>query len=200
MPLIVRDSGGGDFTPLAEGVHVAVCNLVCDCGIQPGGRFKARSKLYIRWEVPGERISWTGADMNEHQGPAQIGKFYTSSLSQKAKLRRDLEAWRGRAFSAEELAGFDVLQILGAACQLMVTHSTGADGRVYANLNGVMGLPRGVTRPKAERALVKYSPDERALFDELPEWLQQKVRDGQAAPPDPARSVGLDDFDDDIPF
>lgn len=201
MALIVRDNGGTDFAPLPQGTHVAVCNLVADCGVQPGGRFKPRHQVYVRWEIPAERIEWTDRDGHVHKGPAQIGKFYTASLSQKAKLRHDLENWRGRAFTPEELAGFDLFNILGHACQIVVTHA-GGDGRTYANVTGVIGLPKGMPRPKAERQLVKFAPDAREQFEELPGWLRERIQDAVKAPPAEtvSRIAGDEDFDDEIPF
>lgn len=200
MPLIVRDTGGAEFEPLAAGVHVAICNLVCDCGIQPGGKYKPRHQVYVRWEIPGERVAWTDRDGREHEGPAQIGRFYTASLSSKAKLRNDLEAWRGRPFTAEELAGFDLLTILGAACQLLIGHNA-AEGKVYANIMGLMALPKGTPRPAAERPLVRFAPDDRSQFAELPQWLQERVQQAQSADIGTASALPADDgFDDDIPF
>lgn len=202
MPLIAKDNGGRDFAPTPQGTHIAVANLIADLGVQPGGRYKPRHQIYIRWEIPAERIEWVDRDGKLQRGPAQIGKAYTLSLSTKAKLRGDLENWRGRPFTDAELAGFDIFKVLGAACQIMVQHQAGADGRTYANVTGIMGLPRGVAKPAAERPLVKYSPDEPDQFDELPQWLQDKVRDSVSAPPveTVSRDVGDQDFDDDIPF
>lgn len=75
--------------------------LVCDVGVQSSGRFTPRPKLYVRWELPQERIQWTDREGNAQEGPAQIGKFYTASLSAKANLlRKDLENWRGRALKS----------------------------------------------------------------------------------------------------
>ena len=200
MPLIVRDTGGAEFQPLAAGVHIAICNMVCDCGVQPGGKFKPRHQVYVRWEIPGERVAWTDREGCAHEAPAQIGRFYTASLSGKAKLRNDLEAWRGRAFTAQELAGFDLLTILGAPCQLLIGNSAGADGKTYANIMGLMALPKGAPRPVAERALVRFSPDDRDQFNELPQWLQERVQQAQSADIATATLPADDDFDDDIPF
>lgn len=199
--LIVRDTGGGDFNPVPQGTHLAVCNLVADVGLQAAGRFAPRPKIYLRWELVHERVTWNDRDGKPHEGPAQIGKFYTASLATKATLRKDLENWRGRAFTAAELEGFDVLAVLGHACQLVVTHTRGADGRTYANVAGLVGLPRNMDRPKAERPLVKYTADDPSQFEQLPGWLAERIREAQAAPP--AETISgpeLAPYDDDIPF
>jgi|SRR5882672_2394830 len=199
MPLPVKDNGGKDFKKVPQGVHAAVCNLVCDCGVQPGGKYKPQRKVYLRWEIPSERIEWTDKEGHPHEGPMTIGRFYTASLSEKATLRRDLENWRGKAFAKEELEGFDLFKILGTACQIMVAHNT-EGGKTYANITGIMGLKKGDARPAAENTLIKYSPDEPQMFDQLPEWLRQKIADGGGASETTAPAADKDDFDDEIPF
>ncbi|GEM_PF-4521665 len=52
------------------------------------------------------------------------------------ELRRDLENWRGRPFTREELRGFDLFKVLGTACQLMVTHTSQGE-ETYANVTAV---------------------------------------------------------------
>lgn len=199
MPLIAKDNGGKDFKKVPQGVHAAVCNLICDCGVQPGGKFKPRHQVYLRWEIPSERIEWADKEGRTHEGPMSIGRFYTLSLSEKATLRRDLENWRGKAFTKEELAGFDLFKILGTACQIMVAHNT-ANGETYANITGIMGLKKGDARPTAESKLIRFSPSEPSMFDDLPQWLREKVENAQSAPEDTAAPADKEDFNDDIPF
>lgn len=200
MTILAKDNGGRDYKPIPQGTHIAICNAVVDCGVQPGGRFKPQHKIYIRFEVPAERVEFE-KDGVKQEGPMQIGKFYTLSLSEKANLRKDLVAWRGRQFTAEELAGFDVSKLLGVPCQITVAHETGADQKTYANIIAVMGLPKGMAKPKAERPLLLYSPEDKASFDQLPKWLQEKVSvSSERVEEVGARFAKDEDFDDDIPF
>jgi len=37
-----------------------------------------------------------------------ISKRYTMSLGEQSTLRKDLESWRGKKFTPEELQGFDL--------------------------------------------------------------------------------------------
>lgn len=200
MPLNVKENSMKNFEPVPQGIHAAVCNMVVDCGIQSGGKFKPRHQVYIRWEIPAERIEWTDKNGEKHEGPMSIGKFYTASLSEKATLRRDLENWRGKSFTKEELAGFDLFKVLGVPCQIMVSHNVqGQD--IYANVTGVMGFPAGVPKPQAENPLIRYSPDDSDHFDALPAWLRDKVASSLSAPETTTEPVLTPpDFDDDIPF
>jgi hypothetical protein len=105
------------------------------------------------------------------------------SLSEKANLRRDLESWRGRKFTAAELAGFDLKAIMGTACQLQVTHDTNKEGRTYAGVAAIMALPRGYKGPKPENPLAFFSFEEAGAAPtmpaDLPEWVQKIIAESR---------------------
>lgn len=206
MAIMAKDSGGKDFKKVPPGAHFAICNMVVDCGLQEGFGGKPQHKVYLRWEVPDERVEYE-KDGRRIEGPCSVGTMYTLSLSEKANLRKTLENWRGRAFTAEELKGFDITQVLGKCCQIMVTHSE--DGK-YANVTGVMGISRDqkerATKAKPENQPLAFSIedyDER-VYQALPNWLKEKIQQRLEAPTDSPPSSGStnkpDDFDDDIPF
>lgn len=204
MSLIAKDKGGGDFKPVPAGTHVAICTLVADMGVQPTKKFKPRPQVYIRWELPNEVISWKDGDGREHTGPMTIGQKYTMSLSEKANLRQDLEAWRGKMFTEQELAGFDIRNILGKSCMLGITHNV-VPGKTYANISAVMGVPKGTIVPAPSVKPIAYDIDthDPAVFSQLPNWLQEAI--GSRVKSDTASTVtnggsSDDDFDDPIPF
>lgn len=207
MPLVAKDTGGGsDFTPVPEGTHLAVCNMVVDLGLQETtyqGEPKIKHQCFIRWELPNERIEYNDKQGQRQNGPMSIGKTYTLSLGEKANLRKDLEAWRGRAFTKEELAGFDLFKLAGVPCQVSVVHEE-KNGKVYANIRGVAGWPKGMPKPdKTESDILKYSPDESERYNDLPQWLRDKLEkqiDQGSPPDDPRPTNGHADLDDPIPF
>jgi len=206
MAIMAKDSGGKDFKKVPPGAHFAICNMVVDCGLQEGFNGKPQHKIYIRWEVPDERVSYE-KDGKEIEGPCSIGSLYTLSLSEKANLRKVLENWRGRAFTPQELQGFDITQVLGKCCQIMVTHSE--DGK-YANVTGVMGISKDqkarAQSAQPENKPLAYSIDEHSpsVFNQLPKWLQEKIENRLEEPteavPSSGRATDDDHFDDDIPF
>lgn len=205
MSLIAKDKGGGDFKPVPAGTHVAVCTMVADMGVQPAGKYRPRQQVYIRWELPNEITSWKDGDGREHSGPMVIGQKYTLSLSEKANLRANLEAWRGRAFTEQELAGFDLRNILGKSCMLGVTHNT-VGNKTYANIKAVMGLPKGTSPVAPSVTPIFYDIDDHdeGVFKKLPNWLQEaingRVSSDTASTVDSGGHEVDDDFDDDIPF
>lgn len=195
-----------EFKRVPAGSHIAVCNLIADCGMQPGSALypNPKRKLYIRFEIPTERVEYE-KDGQTIEGPMTLGSFYTASMNEKATLRKHLESWRGRSFTDEEAAQFDVSAILGKACMLSVVHSE-SGGKTYANIASIGAMPKGVAIPKAENPLLYYDENSpAAALDKLPKWLQDKIN-GQIVdvvttqePQSMPRDAG--DFeDDDIPF
>lgn len=196
---IIAKEKGGDFKKVPEGTHVAVCNLVADLGLQPTS-FGPKHKVYFRFELPHERTEFE-RDGQRTEGPMTIGANFTVSLSKKATLRGYLESWRGRQFTKEELEGFDLLNVLGAPCQVSVIHETAASGDVYANIKAIVPLPKGMAKPKAENPLLKYSDDQQGDFGRLPEWLQTKIKGQISATPEDDRATdGEADPNDFCPF
>lgn len=198
MGIKVKDTGGGDFKKVEQGTHLAVCNMVVDLGNQLStykGEDKIQHKIYIRWEIPAERLEYE-VDGQKKEGPMAIGKMYTASLSEKANLRKDLEGWRNKAFTQEELQGFDIENILGSCCQIIVTHKD-SNGNTYANVTGVAGWPKGIDRPKPENEPIYYDDENTSLYEKLPNWLKEKL--GSVEEQRETSTPGVD-FDDDIPF
>jgi hypothetical protein len=206
--IIAKDSGGGDFKKIPPGAHFAVCQLVADLGLQEGYNGKPQRKVYLRWEVPDERVEYTTKQGQHVEGPCTIGRTYTLSLSEKANLRKDLENWRGRAFSEQELDGFNIVDVVGKCCQIMVTHET-RNSKTYANVTGVMGLSREqkdrAKVAKPENDPLVYTPDahDAVVFERLPEWLRKAIGNRLSDEPEEPEVASVEqdnEFDDDIPF
>jgi len=105
-------------------MHKAICYGVYDLGTQFNETFGNKNhKVLLQWELPEARIDIQkdGEDLNL---PRAQSKIYTLSLHEKANLRKDLESWRGKSFTATELEGFDLKNLLGVDCQLQVIHKT----------------------------------------------------------------------------
>lgn len=208
MGVKVSETGGGkEFKPLEAGTHAAICTAVVGVGPQetPWG---VKDRLYLRFEVPAERVKWTDAEGAEHEGPAIIWSKYTASLNAKSNLRADLEGWRGRAFTPEELKLFDMDKVLGKPCLLTVVHNKADNGKVYANIQSISGLVKGMAVPQAEAELLSFDFDDHTSqnFDSLPKWLGEMVQAGkgireqQEAQQEPPGTDDAGFVEDDIPF
>jgi hypothetical protein len=124
------------YTPAPEGVHQAVCVDVVDLG-QVDGPFGRRQKCRLVFELDKKMIN--GAHFITY-------KTYTASMNEKSSLHKDLRVWRGKPFTAEELKGFDVEQVIGKSCQVAISHVE-KDGTVYGNITAIMKPDKGKAYP-----------------------------------------------------
>ena len=217
MSLIAKETGsGGGFDPVPEGTHTAVCYAVVDLGTHHSDLFKKDAhKVLIMWEIPEERIE-VERDGKTVDMPRAISKRYTMSLHKKASLRHDLEAWRGKRFTDDELQGFDLKHIVGVPCLLGIVHATKGE-KTYADISSIMAMPRkkGEAAPKPENPTVAFEipEDQNGAFeipDDLPEWVQGVIMESKEynglmpkpiqMPEATEERAPAEDEDDQLPF
>lgn len=136
MAIYVSDNGGGNFTPHPTGLHQMVCCDVIDNGVCETA-YGPKHKITIRWQ---------SQETNEKGYRLTVQGRYTASLNDKARLRHDLESWRGKAFTADELRKFDVENLIGANAMVNVTHRQGTDGKTWANVASLAPLMKGMAK------------------------------------------------------
>lgn len=167
---------GKERSIIEEGIFNGVCSKLIDLGVQYNERFDNSSrKIRLFWEIIGETI-----EINGEEVPRQVSKEFTLSLNEKSKLRQMLQSWRGKAFTPEELQGFDLKKILGTGCQLQIIHKEGNNG-TYANVETVLALPRGMTLP-APTEMVWFDFDDPSTypaFSKLPRFVQEKIAEAE---------------------
>jgi len=208
-------AGGGDFVPVPNGMHLARCYRVIDCGTQRTeylGKEKFLPKVMLQFEVHGEGDD--GKPILTAKGePMSISKNFTNSLAEKATLRIDLKSWRGRDFTEAELNGFELKNVLGVWAMITVASSVGGNGKEYTNIVNINPVPKAlkdnlptgfnktgvfwIDEPDMEM-YETFSDGLKKKIEQSPEWQARKgnstfVRDHKA-------SSGFDDMDDDIPF
>jgi len=175
MSLTVKESGG-TFVPCPAGSHLGICVGIIDLGTQVSpfndeltGEPKMNKQVFIQWELPNELMA--------NDEPFTIGRFYTASLSEKANLRKDLQAWRGREFTAEELDGFSLKNILGKACLLSVIHYTKKNGSAGAKVGSVMQLTKGTDIPKPRNKMVAFDIEawDQEVYLNLDEYWRESI-------------------------
>ena len=199
MGFTVKESGGGSFKQAPTGSHVARAIQIIDLGTQENefqGEKSHRHQLLMIWELPNEMLEIDGL-----QKPFTVSKFYTASLHEKASLRHDLEAWRGREFTANELAGFDLRNVLTKPCMVSVVEKNGR-----SKVASVSALPRGMECPPQFNEEVFFSLEEfnQHQFDALPEGIQKIIMKspeyGQAVGGWNEKESPVDDLESDLPF
>ena len=128
-----------------------------------------------------------------------------------ATLRKDLQTWRGREFTAEELRGFELKNVLGAWAMISVIKAMGANGKEYTNIANINSVPSAMKallpagfNPKAAFSIDDPDMD---LFETFSENLKKKIQESpewkarDSSPKEKQSSKGsIEDMDDDIPF
>jgi len=217
MGFIAKDSGdGGNFKRVPAGVHIGRCYSLIDLGTQlSSGQYgeKMQHKIRIGWELFGEDEN--GGPLTSivegREMPLTISKSYTVSLHEKAGLRKDLAAWRGRDFTDEEAKAFDVSKLLGAYCMVNVTTSE-SNGKTYSNVSGLTPIPAALknSKPAAVHESITFDLDEpdMKVFNTFHEKLQEAIKrspewaaaNGSVRRETGNANSGFDDMPDDIPF
>ena len=215
MSFIVEDKGNFEATP--SGMHLARCYRIIDLGTQKTeymGQVKYLHKIMLGWEIHGTNDDGTPLRMRDGR-PFAIFKNYTLSWSEKATLRGDLQSWRGKPFSQEEMRRFDLKTVLNAWCMLNVIERAGQDGKMYVNVSGVTPVPAvikksGLPEPINKNELFNLTDPDMVMFDTFSDNLKKKIQSSPewekltskaSAPSKPVPVTGFDDDDDsDIPF
>ena len=216
MSFIVEDKGG-NFERCPAGMHLARCYRIIDLGTQKSeymGQVKYQHKIMIGWEIHGMNDDGTTIIMQDGR-PFSIFKNYTLSWSDKANLRLDLQSWRGKPFTQEEMRRFDLKNVLGAFCMLNVIDRPSADGsKTYSNVNGVTPVPamikqNGLPAAVNKNELFNIAEPDMEMFNGFTDNLKQKITSSpeweklQGAEPvqeTPPKGHPAFEDDDSIPF
>jgi hypothetical protein len=205
-----KPSEGGTFELAPAGTHIAICYRFIDRGTQMTeymGERKTRREIMLTWELCNEMMS--------DGRPFSASKTYTWSMNEKATLRKDLEAWRGKSFVDDDFEGpnaFNTKKLLGAPCMLSIIHETKND-RTFAKVSSIGKLTRGVTVPPLVNAQAYLALCQDGWNPEAFSNLSEKMREIISASPeykeltqqfarhdDPGAGRSSYDFNDDIPF
>lgn len=212
MALIAKAGSGSGFTAVPAGMHLARCYKIVDLGTQKSeymGKPKIRHMIMVQWEIWSEDADGKPTVTSKGE-PMSIAKNYNNLLEEKASLRIDLKTWRGRDFTSDELAGFELKNILGVWAMLSIVCEQGRDGKDYTNVQAVMPVPPNIKKaglPTPHNPLMIYEIAEHddAVFETLSDHVKKKITESPEfqsrkphVPADGGFGAGLDD--DDIPF
>ncbi len=166
-------SSGGNFEPAPAGPQVGVCYRLIDLGTTYSERWqKSQHNILIGWEL---------AETMDNGEPFIVQKRYSLSMHEKASLRRDIEAWYGKPFASDVQAStFNLPEILGKAALLNVRHDD-RDDRTYANVAGIMPLPKGTTAPELKAApellMLSEAGWSESVWTSLSDRLKDRIRE-----------------------
>lgn len=190
MGLVAADTGS-NRQPAPIGTHLAFCFGLVDVGTQTStfdGEMKAAHKVWIWFELTEEK--------QPDGKPLTVGTFASVSLHEKATLRKWLEAWRGKAFTPDELKGFKLTNIVGVPCMVTIAHKPKKSGGISDIVQSVTAPPKGV-KPSAPmqnpRTILDLDTFDKPTYDALPNFLKDMIHkspEGLKAVPHPSAATG----------
>ena len=199
MSLTVKSSGGGeDFPKLQPGKYEGTCFRIVDLGTREKefkGEVNKKKEIRLDFEIT-KAVDPADNEITMQDGRSfGVSKTYTASLFEAANLRKDLENWRDKTFTQEELDGFDVSKLVGMTARIEIGHTAADPARGFAGGNPkILKLSRpdgGVQKVATENPQVIFDLDDYCdefngnmndkskamvdIFDELPKGIQYEI-------------------------
>ncbi len=146
---------------LAQGMHNAVCIGIIVIGTNKD-KFGTRKKVVLLWEI------------HINNQIKTISREYTFSFDERATLRKHLESWRGGTFTKEKLSKFQLRNILGVPCRLVIRKN---DGRKY--VENILPFLKDAQKPISETKYIYFDvTDEKTYpdFKNIPIYLMDKIK------------------------
>lgn len=145
---------------MAAGMYPSACCSVIDLGTQPSSNpsWKPRRMVQLVWELLDEEVEFE-RDGVKQRFKQKVRRMFPASLGSATKpseLRKILQSWRGRPFTDQELAGFDLKNVLGANGLLTIVHNA-KNGTTYADVGSVGPLMKGMPKRTPETPLTYFS-------------------------------------------
>jgi hypothetical protein len=150
--LIVSANNSGNFELPPNGAVAARCSRLIDLGSHEStfdGKTSMKRKILLTWEL---------AELRTDGTPFQVSRRFGLSLHENSAMRAFLQQWRGRAFTPEELAKFDLAKLANTPCMLNIATVNRA-GKDYANILSISPLPRGMEAPALAAPAVIFDID-----------------------------------------
>jgi hypothetical protein len=195
---ITAKASDAKFKPHPEGQFVGQCVDTIDLGEKvedfPGTPKKLAHKCAIVFRT-GER--------NEQAGEyIDIAREFTVSVGELANLRKFLEQWRGKPYTAGQIDdGVPLHKLTGNHALLTVAHKVSGHNRTYANITACVGVPKQMAS-----AVTKYDDYVRADYWDTKkkgyaeEAAKFRADMGGGAVNEDDFPAALNDEDDDLPF
>jgi len=199
MIISEKNTGSKDFRIPDSGNYLGRLFSIIDLGTHTTefeGVVRQQHKIMVTFELHGED---SNGPLLIDGKPLVVNKRYTLSLHEKGTLRADLEAWRGKKLTAEELKSFDLSKLLDKWAMVNVIHNE-YKGKTYSNISGLSQIPSQLkefpvgVNPCVMFDLNKYTQKE---FLELWPWVQDLIK--KSAEMQNSKPVNVIE-DDEVPF
>ncbi len=190
----------GNFKPHSEGQCAVLCVDVVNLGTKveeyPGQPVREVDKAVL--------VFASGERQEEDDSLVLVTAEMTLSMNEKANMRRFLESWRGKSYTAEQAdEGVPLEQLQGQAALVSIEHVITKRNRKFAKIKSVSPLPKAMDALSNE-ILEEYTRP--PFFEDRKKEYADGVRKYRAevgvAPDDvPDDECGNgDEEEDDLPF
>ena len=206
MEDFIVKGGESNFKALEGGTYLGICSAMISLGLQEQdyqGETRKTKRIMFVFTLPGETYEYEGETRCR-----TLMKEYTASIAPKAALKKDLESWRGRAFTDQELEAFELVNVLGKPVMLSLIAEE-KNGKSYNKINGLAKIAKGMTVPEGIDTYLfsAAEPETYENWEKVPEWIQSKIKMQLEMPQQFRRYLGektAEEFppvsDDDLPF
>lgn len=191
---VVAKDSGAKFFPHTEGQFPMACVDVVNLGINVEV-FAGQEPR----EVPKVALVFASGERQEDKSLTLVTTEMTLSANEKANLRKFLESWRGRSYTADQAEqGLPISKLYGKSALVSIEHVTTRKGRKFAKIVSIGPLPKAM--PPVDEAVLADYERPKFLTDRKATYAAalQKHRGFPADDyPPPEMS---DDGDEDLPF
>ena len=171
MGIIAKEESGTAFAQIDAGTYPARCYGVVLIGTAYDEMYKkVQTTVMLQFEFPSETID---APESEYHGqPYGLSKFYTLSLHEKSNLRADLERWRNKPFTQEELNGFDLKNVIGVPCMASVIKKDNGKSKI----SSISAPVKGMAIVPQINPTRYFDLEDFTHFDDLPKGIQDMIK------------------------
>lgn len=180
MPIIAPTKPKIEKKLPPEGPTIGRCYSVIYMGTIDSsyqGKPRKKARLRITFELP-EHMDVFNPERG--QEPFVVSRNFTFTMQEKGHLRPFLEAWRGKKFTDEEAAAFDIAKLAGQPAMLTIAHQKSEDGQTtYANITSVSPIHKSMLAqvpPQLNQSVVyNVAEHDSRAYSFLPDWMKDEI-------------------------
>jgi hypothetical protein len=151
-------------------------------------------------EVAKVALVFASGEKQEDGSLTLVTTEMTNSANEKANLRRFIEAWRGRSYSAEQVAeGLPIKKLWAQPALITIEHVVTRKGKKFGKIKSITQVPEGLAAPDGEVVeryqRPKFLTDRKAAYATALTKHRAATGVGEPEPEYPG-----DDDDSDLPF
>jgi hypothetical protein len=169
---ISQFSNRSRFPLITAGQHPAICKSFVDLGTQTSmfdGKQTTGRKVMMMFDV----LDQVDPKMGK---PLGIAEMRSAIMHPKARLRRDVESWIGSFADQGAANDFDLKQLVGRQCQLVIKHTDNAVAP-RAVIESILPPLSNVITSLAMNDNLYFSLDrpDKDVFEQLPGRIQRMI-------------------------